>query len=209
MVPIETWVAYSGACVLIILAPGPDNILAISRDISQGRFAALVSSAGAGLGLLVHVAAAVLGLAVVIQTSAAAFGVVKIIGAGYLLWLGIKAIRSKNLVTFSTHGEVAIRSVFTSGFLTNVLNPKPALFVLAFVPQFVSPAYGSVTVQMALLGTWLALLAFVIFATLGSFSSVLTRWLEKHPRATLGVNYGTGFTFIAAGVSVALLENRK
>ncbi len=209
MIPLETWVAYTGACVLIILAPGPDNILAISRGISQGRFAALVSSAGAGLGLLVHVAATILGLAAVIQTSEVAFGIVKIIGATYLIWLGIKAICSKDLVTFSTNGETAIQTVFTSGFLTNVLNPKPAFFILAFLPQFVSPANGLVTLQMAMLGTWFALLAFAIFGVLGAFSSVLAHWLENHPKAIHSLNYGAGLTFIMAGVSVALLENRK
>ena len=209
MLPIETWLAYTGACILIILAPGPDNVLAISRGISQGRFSALVSSAGAGVGLMVHVAAAVLGLAGLIQTSAVAFGVIKVVGAAYLIWLGIKAIRSKDLVTFSASGALSNQAVFASGLLTNVLNPKPALFILAFVPQLASPAHGAVTLQMGLLGTWFAFLAFAIFAVLGAFSAGLARWLEDHPRSTLGLNYGAGLTFIAAGMSVALLESRK
>ena len=98
MITTEILLTYTVASVLIILSPGPDNILAVSRGISQGRIAASVSSAGAALGLLVHVAAAVFGLAILIQTSAAAFGVIKLIGAGYLIWLGIKALRSRDLI---------------------------------------------------------------------------------------------------------------
>ena len=206
MVSIEIWVAYTAACVVIILSPGPDNILAISRGLSQGRLAACISSAGAGLGLMVHVVVAVLGLAVLIQTSAMAFGVVKFIGAGYLLWLGIKVPRSRDLIAFSSHSHLSRRAVFMTGFLTNVLNPKPALFILAFIPQFVSPASGSVELQTLVLGAWLAFLAFGTFAVLGAFSSILARWLEGRPHAIAGLNIGAGATFIAAGLSIAFLE---
>lgn len=206
MVSIETWIAYTAACVLIILAPGPDNILAISRGLSQGRLAACISSAGAGLGLMVHVVVAVLGLAVLIQTSAVAFSVFKFAGAGYLIWLGIKVFRSRDLITFSSHSHLSLRAVFITGFLTNVLNPKPALFILAFIPQFVSPVYESVELQTLILGAWLAFLAFSTFAVLGAFSSILARWLENRPHAIVGLNIGAGATFIAAGLSVAFLE---
>lgn len=206
MVSIETWIAYTAACVLIILAPGPDNILAISRGLSQGRLAACISSAGAGLGLMVHVVVAVLGLAALIQASAVAFSVVKIVGAGYLIWLGIKVLRSRDLVAFSSHSHLSLRAVFMTGFLTNVLNPKPALFILAFIPHFVSPVYESAELQTLILGAWLAFLAFSTFAVLGAFSSILARWLENCPCAITGLNIGAGGTFIAAGLSVAFLE---
>lgn len=205
MIPIETWMTYTVACILIILVPGPDNILAVSRGLSQGRLAACISSAGAGLGLMVHVLVAFLGLAALIQTSAVAFSVVKFAGAGYLIWLGIKALCSRELIAFSSQSHLSHRAVFHTGFLTNVLNPKPALFILAFVPQFVSPAHGAVELQTFFLGAWFALLAFVVFTVLGTFSSLFARWLEGHPRAILGLNIGAGITFIAAGLSVLLL----
>lgn len=208
MIPVETWVAYTTACALVILAPGPDNILAISRGLSQGRLAAWLSSAGAGFGLMVHVFAAVLGLAVLIQTSATAFSIVKIAGAGYLIWLGIKAFRSKSLITFSPRERSSLRSVFLTGFLTNVLNPKPAFFVMAFVPQFVSSESGPVVLQTLALGVWFAVMAFAIFAVMGSSASLLARWLERRPRITVGLNMGAGVTFILAGLSVAFLERR-
>lgn len=206
MVTIETWVAYTAACILIILVPGPDNILAVSRGLSQGRLAACISSVGAGLGLMVHALVAVLGLAALIQTSAAAFSIVKFIGAGYLIWLGIKALRSRSLITFKSNNHLPYGEVFLTGFLTNVLNPKPALFILAFVPQFVSPAHGSIELQTLFLGAWLAFMAFGTFAVLGVFSSIFAQWLESHPRAILGLNIGAGATFIAAGLSVVFLE---
>lgn len=206
MIPIETWMAFTAACVLIILVPGPDNILAVSRGLSQGRLAACVSSVGAGMGLMVHVVVAFLGLAALIQTSAVAFSAVKLIGAGYLIWLGIKALRSRDLIAFSSHRRLSYREVLTTGFLTNVLNPKPALFILAFIPQFVSPAQGSIALQTLLLGAWFAFMAFAIFAVLGLFSSMFARWLESRPRVIQGLNMGAGATFIAAGVSVIFLE---
>lgn len=207
MVPMETWVAYTAACILIILVPGPDNILAVSRGLSQGRLAACITSMGAGLGLMLHVFVAVLGLAALIQASAAAFSIIKFVGAGYLIWLGIKALRSRSLITFQSNNHLSCRAVFLTGFLTNVLNPKPALFILAFVPQFVSPTHGSIELQTLFLGTWFAFMAFSTFTVLGLFSSIFARWLENRPRAVLGLNVGAGATFIAAGLSVVFLEN--
>lgn len=206
MVTIEIFFAYTLACILIILAPGPDNILAISRGLSQGRIAAFISSLGAGAGLMVHVLAAALGLAVLIQTSELAFSLIKGIGALYLIWLGIKAIRSKDLISFAPSSRQSHWSILTAGYLTNVLNPKPAIFILAFIPQFVSQDSGSVLGQTLLLGTWLVILAILTFTVLGCFASTLAKWLRDRPRAIWGLNVGAGTSFIAAGLSVANLE---
>ncbi|MGR4070105.1 LysE family translocator [Billgrantia sp. C5P2] len=206
LISIETWIAYTAACILIILAPGPDNILAISRGLSQGRLAALVSSAGASCGLMIHVLAAVFGLVVLMQTSVVAFTVVKIVGAAYLIWVGLNILRSRDMISLFPEKRTTMSSMFVSGFLTNLLNPKPALFVLAFLPQFVSPVQGAVEWQSLVLGIWLVLLAFVTFTLLGIFSSFLSQWLQKSPRTILGLNLGAGAAFIAAGLSVALLE---
>lgn len=100
MFPIDIWLAYTAACLLLVLAPGPDNLLAVGRGLSQGRIAAIVSGMASGAGILFHVATASLGLTLLMQTSAVAFWVVKLIGAGYLLWLGIKVLRSRSLISF-------------------------------------------------------------------------------------------------------------
>ena len=208
MISIETWITYTLVCIPIILAPGPDNILVVSRGVSQGRYAALISCAGAGSGLIVHIIAAVLGLAVLIQTSVLAFSAIKLVGAGYLIWIGIKALRSKDLVSLSRQAHKPLRSIFITGFLTTALNPKPAIFVVAFVPQFVSPSQGSVELQIISLGVWFGILAFIIFGILGILASFIARWIKNSPRAVASLNVAAGASFIAAGLSVALLKRQ-
>lgn len=208
MFPIETCFAYTAACLLLVLAPGPDNLLAIGRGLSQGRLAACVSSLASGAGILFHVTAATFGLTLLMQTSAAAFWAVKLVGAGYLLWLGIKVLRSRNLISFAPAAMKPLRNIFATGFLSAALNPKPGLFVLAFIPQFVSPARGSVTIQMLVYGVWFAVLTAVGFALMGIFASRLSSWLRARPRVVAGLNLSAGMTFVASGLSVAALKQR-
>ncbi|WP_218510671.1 LysE family translocator [Variovorax sp. dw_308] len=209
MFPTEVLAAYLFAVLLVVIAPGPDNILAISRGLSQGRAAAVLSSIGAGLGIMVHTTAAALGLTLVIQASPAAFWAVKLIGAAYLLWLGFKALASRNLISFTPAARQSLPRVFATGLLSNVLNPKPGLFVLAFIPQFVSASRGSVTVQMLVYGAIFAVVTAIIFSVLGSYAARLSGWLERRPKATSWLNFGAGATFVASGVSILVLGNRR
>ncbi|MEJ8823014.1 LysE family translocator [Variovorax humicola] len=209
MFPAEVLAAYLVAVLLVVIAPGPDNILAISRGLSQGRAAAALSSIGAGLGIMVHTTAAALGLTLVIQASTAAFWAVKLIGAAYLLWLGFRALASRNLISFTPAARQSLPRVFATGLLSNVLNPKPGLFVLAFIPQFVSAARGSVTAQMLVYGAIFAVLTAIIFSVLGSYAAKLSDWLARRPKATTWLNFGAGATFIASGVSIVALGNRR
>jgi threonine/homoserine/homoserine lactone efflux protein len=202
MPTIEVFLAYTLACILVILSPGPDNILAVSRGLSQGKRAAIVTSAAAATGLLLHVMAAAFGLAIILQTSQSAFMVLKIVGASYLIWLGVKALSARNLISFSKTHRLSMRAVYWTGFLTNLLNPKPAIFILAFVPQFIRLDQGSMTMQMLIFGVWFAVLAFAIFATLGCMATAVSDWLEGRPRATFGLNIGAGLALIGAGFSV-------
>mgnify|MGYP000386187098 CR=1 FL=1 len=208
MFPISVWFAYTAACVLLVLAPGPDNLLAIGRGLSQGKLAAALSGVASGAGILFHVAAASLGLTLLMQTSAVTFWVVKLIGAAYLLWLGIKVLRSRSLFNVQAASRQSLPSIFLTGFLSAALNPKPGLFVLAFIPQFVDPARGSVTVQMVVYGVWFAVLTALGFALMGIFATVLSRLLLNRPRLVNGLNVGAGLTFVASGVSVATLSQR-
>ena len=172
------------------------------------RVAAALSSIGAGIGIMVHTLAAALGLSLVLQATPAAFWVVKGVGAAYLLWLGFKAVRSRDLITFEPARQAPLRRVFTVGVLSNVLNPKPGLFVLAFLPQFVSSARGSVATQMLVYGAIFAVLTAVIFTVLGSFAARLSAWLARRPRVGTGLNIGAGLTFIASGLSILALKAR-
>ena len=208
MFPIDIWLAYSAACLLLVIAPGPDNLLAVGRGLSQGRLAALVSGMASGAGILFHLATASLGLTLLMQTSVVAFWIVKLIGAGYLLWLGIKVLRSRSLISFQPAAKQPLTSIFFTGFLSAALNPKPGLFVLAFIPQFVDPLRGSVSTQMLVYGAWFALLTAIGFSLMGVFATVLTQWLRPRPRLVNGLNVGAGLTFVASGVSIAALSQK-
>ncbi len=203
MFPIDIWLAYTLASVLIVLAPGPDVVLSIARGLSQGRFAALVSGLGAGTGILVHSAAAAFGIALLIQSSAAAFLALKLAGAGYLIWLGAKAVLCRNLVRLEPAARRPLRAIYLAGLTSNLLNPKIGLFVLAFLPQFVSADRGSVAIQMMTYGAWLALIAAIGLSLIGSFASGLRAWLLRRPRVVAGINIGAGLTFVTTGLSAA------
>jgi len=208
MFPIEVWMTFTLACLLLVISPGPDNILAIGRGLSQGKLAACVSGAASGLGILFHILTATFGLTLLIQTSELAFLIVKIIGAGYLIWLGIKVLRSRSLINLTPTVKQPLRNILTTGFLSAALNPKPGMFVLAFIPQFVNPELGSVTVQMITYGVWFALLTAVGFALMGVFASRLSGWLQAKPKVVNGLNIGAGLTFITSGLAVAALKQR-
>lgn len=209
MFPTDLLIAYLAAVLVVVVAPGPDNILAIGRGLSQGWVAAALSSIGAGLGIMVHTLAAALGLALVLQTSPLAFWVVKAAGAAYLLWLGWKALSARRLISFEPADRQSLGRVFATGLLSNVLNPKPGLFVVAFIPQFVSTARGEVHVQMLVYGAIFALLTALIFTLLGGFAARLSGWLALRPRVVAAANVGAGLTFIAAGLSILALDRRR
>jgi threonine/homoserine/homoserine lactone efflux protein len=206
MFPIDIWLAYTLASILIVLAPGPDIVLSIARGLSQGRLAAMLSGLGAGTGILFHSVAAAYGLALIIQTSAIAFLAIKLAGAAYLIWLGARALLYRNLVTFAPAARRPLHAVYLAGLTSNVLNPKIGFFVLAFIPQFVSADRGPVEIQMMTYGAWLALIAVVGLAIIGSFASVLSAWVLRRPRVVAGVNIGAGLTFVTTGLSAAAIK---
>ena len=204
----EAFILYTLACLALVAAPGPDNLLAIARGLSQGRRAACVSALASGCGIMVHVVAATLGMTTLLMASAEAFTVVKLIGAGYLVWLGYQAIRSRSLISFEAREAVSLATVFQTGFLSASLNPKVGIFILAFVPQFLGAPTEGVAAQFALLAGWFAVLTVIGFALLGMSANAIARWLSTRPRVVAGLNVGAGLVFIATGVSVALAKRR-
>ena len=164
--------------MLLLLVPGPAVLYITSRSIGLGRAAGLVSAMGIAVGTLFHVAAATLGLSALLVSSASAFTFVKYAGAAYLIYLGIRTLRGSDTATLDSSGERrSLRSIFGQGVLVNLLNPKTALFFLAFLPQFVDPARGHATLQIFELGVLFALMGWVsdsIWATVaGTFGSRL------------------------------------
>src|ERR1700741_3833309 len=164
VIPNDTSIGvFAVAAILLLLTPGPAVLYIVARSVEQGRVAGLASVCGITTGTLVHVLAAALGLAALLASSALAFAVVKYAGAGYLIYIGIRRILSRGEAP-AAEVELPRRSLgrlYRDGFVVNLLNPKTALFFLAFLPQFVDPTRGMVAFQIAFLGLLFALLGFV------------------------------------------------
>jgi threonine/homoserine/homoserine lactone efflux protein len=148
----------TGAAILLVI-PGPAVFYIVSRSVGHGRAAGLVSAMGITVGTLFHLAAATLGLSALLASSALAFQFVKYLGAAYLIYLGIRVLRTKDTGMLEAgNGERRLGHIFGQGVLVNLLNPKTALFFLAFLPQFVEPARGHATLQIFQLGLLFALM---------------------------------------------------
>jgi threonine/homoserine/homoserine lactone efflux protein len=155
-------VLFMTGAMLLLLIPGPAVLYITSRSIGLGRAAGLASAMGIAVGTMFHVAAATLGLSALLVSSATAFQVVKYAGAAYLIYLGIRTLRDGGTGALDPSGERrSLRSIFGQGVLVNLLNPKTALFFLAFLPQFVDPARGRTTLQIFELGVLFALMGWV------------------------------------------------
>jgi threonine/homoserine/homoserine lactone efflux protein len=197
--------AFLLACVLIVLAPGPDILYVLATGISRGRMAAIVAAGGFASGLSVHTGCLAFGLSALLVASGAAFACVKFAGAAYLFWLGIKALRSQGVISLAAGEKPAARPrIFAQAFLMNVLNPKVALFFLAFLPHFASPERGHLLRQFLVLGAWLAVVAFAIFSVVGVFSSGIGGWLRARPRATRWIDRLVGAVFLGIGVRMVV-----
>jgi threonine/homoserine/homoserine lactone efflux protein len=208
-VDVENFAIFFAASWILIITPGPDMLYVITRGISQGRKAGVISAIGITLGILVHTIFAAFGLAMILQTSAAAFIAVKYTGAVYLIYLGMKSFRDKSgLVINRDDAQVGIRTVFIQGVLSNILNPKIALFFLAFLPQFVKPEYGSVHFQMVFLGLIFALFGICFLALLGYFSGGIGSWLSRKKILADKIRWFTGSILIALGLRLVFIERK-
>lgn len=208
MFPIDVFLSFTLACLFLVITPGPDNLLAIGRGLSQGKVAATLSGFSSGMGILFHVLAATFGLTLLIQTSELAFYGVKIVGAAYLIFLGIKVLRSRNLFSLEAVKKRSLINIFSTGFLSAALNPKPGMFVLAFIPQFINPELGSVSQQMLVYGAWFALLTAMGFSLMGIFATRLSTFLSARPKWVSGMNLSAGITFISSGLAIAFMKQR-
>jgi threonine/homoserine/homoserine lactone efflux protein len=161
--PLSTLLAFLGASIALTLAPGPDNIFVITQGIARGRKPAIVTALGMCSGVSVHTTAAAFGISAVFYSSAIAFTVVKSAGAAYLLYLAFKTLKERSAIRLAAVDELPAAALFRRGFVMNVLNPKVAMFFLAFLPQFVTPSAGRIPLQMLLLGIIFMVQAVVIF----------------------------------------------
>jgi threonine/homoserine/homoserine lactone efflux protein len=202
--------------LLLNIMPGPDNLLIMTRSATQGWRAGSAAALGIGTGTMVHVLAAALGLSALLSTSAAAFTVVKWVGAAYIVYMGIGMLRARlrnegddaaiSANTARAAQPLAWRKIFFQGFLTNVLNPKVALFFLAFVPQFIAADSSSKPLAFIILGTIFNFNGMLYCHGLALFTAFASTRLKLKPLVSLWLNRTMGGLFLALGVRLALSE---
>ena len=193
---------FLAAATLLAITPGPGLFYVLARSLAGGRREGVLSSVGTFCGGLVHVLAAALGVSTVLAASALAFNAVKYAGAAYLIYLGIQAIRSAKTAIAEIPTDSTQSGSLVQGIWTEVLNPKTALFFLAFIPQFISPAKGHVFLQFALLGTLSVVLNTLADLTVALFAGTLSNKLRAHPRWQQRQRLASGFGMIGLGVFV-------
>jgi threonine/homoserine/homoserine lactone efflux protein len=204
MFGIHDFGLFLGAGILLNLTPGPDTIYILGRSIAQGREAGVASALGISVGSIFHTCAAALGLSAILATSALAFGIVKLIGGAYLLFLGLKMIfdRRKELSfpgKFRRHTTLA---AFRQGILTNILNPKVALFFLAFLPQFIDPASNQKVVAFLFLGFTFVTTGTIWCLILAWFSSVFSERSRRNETISQWLNRTAGGLFVFLGMKL-------
>ncbi|MDD4463569.1 MAG: LysE family translocator [Desulfobacterales bacterium] len=204
---MHSMICFLGASILLTLAPGPDNIFVVTQGISRGRKAAVFTALGMCSGLSVHTTAAALGISAIFYSSALAFCAVKYAGAAYLMYLAWKAIQDRNALKLkSSVNPLSCFALFRRGFIMNTLNPKVALFFLAFLPQFVSGNSQDVALEMIFLGLIFMVQSVVIFTAIGVLSGQIGNYLLKKPRLARKFSWATAGIFAAIGVRLALAE---
>lgn len=209
MIDPTNFMLFLAASWALIIAPGPDIIYVVTRGVSQGRKAALLSAVGVTLGILVHTLFAALGLSVILRTSALAFLVVKYVGAVYLIYLGVKTLLDKSSLTpIEAQEHLSPRSILWQGMLSNVLNPKVALFFLAFLPQFVNQANGYVPLQMFTLGLIFAFFGVIFLLALAFFAGQVGNWLAGKQKLADTLRWLTGVILIGLGLRLALTQRK-
>lgn len=195
---------------ILIITPGPDLIYVLTKGISTGRKAGLISAVGVTLGIFVHTIFAALGLSIILRTSALAFSIVKIVGAGYLIYLGIKSIAGKNELKMSRDKSVSPRKIFTQGLISNTLNPKVALFFMAFLPQFIKTdgVEGVSPIPFIILGSIFAACTLLFLATLGYFSGAVGQYLMTKDSISKWIKNLSGSIMILLGIRLAFMKQK-
>ena len=201
MPELHTFLIFAVASAAFLAVPGPSVIYIVSRSLAEGRTAGIVSALGIQAGGLVHVIAATIGVSALLASSATAFSVVKYAGAAYLIYLGIRRLREPGNDSAGAAGPVARRQLFWQGVLVNSLNPKTALFFLAFLPQFVDPERGAVAPQVMALGVLFLVLATLSDSTYAIVAGSVRGWLGERRRTITRVS---GVSYVGLGVLAAL-----
>lgn len=206
MLDVGVLLAFVPIAIALIVSPGPDSIYTLTRSVSDGQSAGVMAALGSSAGSIVHTTGAVLGLSAILQTSALAFTVVKYVGAAYLVYLGIQTLRKSDEFEISPEStSYTPTESFQSALLINVLNPKVAVFFLAFLPQFVQPG-SNVILQIFTLGVLFASLGFVYQALLAVFSARARHVISERELVQTVLRTASGSVLVGFGLNLALEE---
>jgi threonine/homoserine/homoserine lactone efflux protein len=207
MIDPTAFFTYSLIALGFAFLPGPATLLTITRATSSGTKVGIATSAGIATGDLVHTFMTIVGISAIIATSASLFNIIKYLGGAYLVYLGIRAILNKT-ATGLTGGTLPITATkaFRQGLITEVLNPKTALFFLSFLPQFVHPEDGSIVIQLSFLGV-----TYVLFGLLATFIAAISagrlgRFLRRNPAILKWQGTAVGSIYCGLGVGIVLQE---
>lgn len=193
--------------ILIILTPGQDMVLVVSRSLAQGKKAGIITALGVSVGLMGHTILATLGLGAILLASDWVFTAVKFIGAGYLIYIGYQLIKSSNN-KFNTQNleSVSYKKMFFQGAFSNISNPKVTIFYFSYLPQFVVDSSISHTYQLFILGTVFAIITFFVKAPLGYLGGVFSFWIQTREFVLNAIFKTSGFLMILLGIKLALEE---
>lgn len=195
--------------LVLIITPGQDMILVMSRSIAQGWKAGVATAAGVSTGLLGHTLLAAFGLGAILQTSEILFVAVKLAGAAYLIYLGIKMLAHRQAgLTIDRIPSAPISRLFIQGAVSNIANPKITIFYFAYMPQFVPPGSTEPMAILLLLGSVFALLTFLVKGPIGYGAGILSAWLRSRPHALTWINRTSGGVLIGLGVKLALSQRQ-
>ncbi len=199
-----SWLLFTVASLVLIVTPGQDMVLVMSRSIAQGAAAGVVTAAGVSVGLVGHTILATLGLGAILRTSEWLFLALKLLGAAYLIYLGLALLRTKatELVVQASSKRSLLR-LFVDGALSNISNPKIAIFYFAFLPQFVRPASEHPTLSVFVLGLLFAALTFLVKGPVGYFAGLLSGWLRSQPSVLAWLYRSSGAVLVALGIKLA------
>ena len=208
MPDLHSLLLFLAAGLALNFTPGPDMLYVAARGASEGRAAGIVSALGIGAGTLVHIALVALGLAALLSAVPVAYLVVRLGGALYLIYLGVRALRSQTSLALAHVEPAPLGVVFRQGVITNVLNPKVALFFLAFLPQFVDPSRGNPALQVVALGLLFDITGTLVNLAVALGSSRAAATLRGSGRAVAVLHKVTGLLFIGLGLRLAFASRR-
>lgn len=207
MIPAEMLITFFTASVLLGLAPGPDNIFVLTQSALRGKCAGIVVMLGLCTGLIAHSLAVALGVAVIFQTSAIAFTALKIVGAGYLVYLAWQAFRApSDKIQYGSNGENNHWKLYRRGIIMNITNPKVSIFFLAFLPQFADPSRGPISIQLLLLGGLFILATILVFGGIALLAGTLGQWLNRSETTQKIMNRVAGTVFLGLALKLATTD---